>query len=176
MADRDGDGRLEAVVGGVNNPGPGNGSPALVELELPLPPARPEVTDVFDTPRPGAAAYLLFPPVGAFARDAYPAAVSWMRLDEWGRLQLAVSLGHNYPTKGQAYYTLDSRLSVTDARADDLLKAYHEELRRAGQIEHPLDEREVQGWRELRRFATMPNANSPDVVSAWSTREVPATR
>ncbi len=101
VLDTDGDGQLEAVVGGVNNPGPGNGLPALVELKLPLPPARPVVANVFDSPRPREAAYVLFPPVDAFAQDPYPSAVSWIRLDEWGRLQLAVSLGHNYPRKGQ---------------------------------------------------------------------------
>ena len=170
VRDMDGDGRLEAIVGGVNNPGPGNGSPALVELKLPLAPPRLKVTNVFDSPRQGEAAYLLFPPVDAFALEPYPAAVAWIRLDEWDRLQLGVSLGHNYPAKGQAYYTFDSHLSATDARADDLLEAFHEDMRRAGHIDHRLDEREMQGWRALRRFDTMPNANSPDVVSAWPTR------
>jgi hypothetical protein len=179
VLDSDGDGRLEVVVGGVNTPGPGNGSPALVELKLPLPPPRPEVASVFDSPRSREAAYLLFPPIDAFAADPYPAAISWIRLDEWGRLQLAVSLGHNYPTKGQAYYTLDPGLSVTDIRADDLLKAYHEDLRRGGQLDHPLDEGEMQLWRQLRLFDTMPDANSPDLISTWPRREAlpkPAAR
>jgi hypothetical protein len=171
VLDTDGDGRLEAVVGGVNNPGPGNGSPALVALKLPLAPPRPDVANVFDPPRPQEAAYLLFPPVDAFGLVSYPSSVAWIRQDDWGRLQLAVSLGYNYPTNGQAYYVLDSRLAVIDGRADDLLKAYHDELRRAGQLDHRLDESEVQGWRAVRRFDAMPNANSPEVVSAWPRRE-----
>ena len=127
---------------------------------------------VFDSPRPREAAYLLFPPVDAFALASYPAAVAWIQQDEWGRLQLAVSLGHLYPTNGQAYYILGSRLAVIDGRADDLLKAYHDELRRAGQLDHRLDDREVEGLREVRRFDTMPNANSPEVASAWPKREL----
>ncbi len=176
VLDADGDGRLEAILGGVNNPGPGIGSPALVELRLPLEAPRTDVATVFDPPRAREAAYLLFPPVDAFALDPYPAAVSWIRLDDWERLELAVSLGHNYPAKGQVYFACDTHLSVLDAGADDLLKAYHEQLRRDGQVDHRLDEREVQGWRRVRRFDTMPNANSRDVVALWEGNDGPGTR
>jgi len=171
VLDADGDGRPEVVVAGVNNPGPGNGSPAIVELKLPLPPPRPEVANVFDAPRPPEAAYVLFPPIDAFAQYPQPAAALWLRLDEWGRLQLGVSLGPHHQTKGTALYLLDPRLSVTDVRADDLLKSYHEDLRRSGQVDHALDEDEIQLWRTLRHFDAMPNANSPDVVSTWPRRE-----
>lgn len=170
VLDADGDGRPEVVVAGVNNPGPGNGSPAIVELKLPLPPPRPDVATVFDAPRPREAAYALFPPIDAFAQYPRPAAIMWLRLDEWGRLQLGVSLGPHHQAKGTALYLLDLRLSVTDIRADDLLEAYHEDLRRAGQIDHALDEDEIQLWRNIRHFDAMPNANSPDVVSAWPRR------
>ena len=171
VLDADGDGRPEVVVAGVNNPGPGNGSPAIVELKLPLPPPRPEVANVFDAPRPREAVYALFPPIDAFAQYPQPAAALWLRLDEWGRLQLGVSLGPHHQTKGTALYLLDPRLSVTDVRADDLLKSYHEDLRRSGQVDHALDEDEIQLWRTLRHFDAMPNANSPDVVSTWPRRE-----
>ena len=127
VLDADGDGRPEVFVAGVNNPGPGNGAPAIVELRLPLPPPRPEVANVFDPPRPREAAYALFPPIDVFALYPHPAAVMWLRLDEWNRLQLAVSLGPDHRPKGQAYYSLDARLTVTDIRADDRLKAYHED-------------------------------------------------
>jgi hypothetical protein len=171
VLDADGDGRPEVLAAGVNNPGPGNGAPAIVELKLPLPPSRPEVATVFDGPRPREAAYALFPPIDAFAQYPQPAAALWLRLDEWGRLQLAVSLGPHHQTKGTALYLLDSRLSVTDVRADDLLMAYHEDLRRSGQLDHALDEDEMLLWRNLRHFDAMPNANSPDVASTWPRRE-----
>jgi hypothetical protein len=74
-------------------------------------------------------------------------------------------------SKGTALYLLDPRLSVSDVRADDLLMSYHEDLRRSGQVDHALDEDEVQLWRNLRRFDAMPNANSPDVMSTWPRRE-----
>jgi hypothetical protein len=170
--DANGDDRLEVFAGGVNNPGPGNGSPALVELDLPLPAPRPAVANVFDSPPVKEVAYLLFPPVDAFALDPYPAAVTWIRLDDWGRLQLAVSQGHNYPSRGQVYYTLDSHIAAVEARADDLLKAYHEDPHRAGRIDHRLDEQEMQGWRGLLRFETMPNANSPAITSRLAARPV----
>ena len=171
VLDADGDGRPEVVVAGVNNPGPGNGSPAIVELKLPLPPPRPDVANVFDAPRPREAAYALLPPIDAFAQYPQPAAALWLRLDEWDRLQLGVSLGPHHQTKGTALYLLDPRLSVTDVRADDLLKSYHEDLHRGGQVDHALDEDEIQLWRNLRHFEAMPNANSPEVLSTWPNRE-----
>ena len=174
VLDADGDGRPEVLVAGVNNPGPGNGAPAIVELKLPLPPPRPQVATVFDGPRPRETVYALFPPIDAFAQYPRPAAILWLRLDEWGRLKLGVSLGPPHQTKGTALYLLDLRLSVTDIRPDDLLMAYHEDLRRSGQVDHALDEDEIQLWRNLRHFDAMPNANSPDVVSTWPRREASA--
>jgi hypothetical protein len=171
VLDADEDGRPEVLAAGVNNPGPGTGSPAIVELKLPLPPPRPEVATVFDSPRPRESAYALFPPVDAFGQYPHPAAILWLRLDEWDRLHLGVSLGPYHQTKGTALYVLDRRLTVTDVRADDLLMSYHEDLRRSGQLDHSLDEDEIRLWRNLRRFDAMPNANAPEVVSTWPRRD-----
>jgi hypothetical protein len=160
-ADIDRDGRLELLAGGVNNPGPGAGRPALVVLDLPFSPAAGPADQVFGPSTGRHSRYLLFPSIDVFDVTRYPAGVERVDWDDSGRVRLSVSLGVNHPAAGEVFYTLDSSLKVLEVRPCDQFRMAHVADERTGILSHPLSAADMESWKHVRAYVTIPNANRP---------------
>jgi hypothetical protein len=167
ITDWDRDGEYEILAGGVNNPGPGPGLPALVRLRasslrLLAPDAKP-----FEQSTGSESDYLLFPPLNGLERDDVPRRIAWITPGDGGEMQVGVSFGPRFEDRGQVYYTLNGDLQVLDARPCDLLRAYRRRLLDEGHLTRSLTDEEVATWRDVRRFPRMPNANRPEIRTLW---------
>lgn len=163
LFDIDGDGSRELLLAGVNNPGEGNGHPALAALKLPFdkPKSDRGAPNYFGPGNAKEFAYLLFPRFDLFEATK---TVSQAGLDATGdRLQIAI--GRDGSLFG--FYDFRRDLSLIDFRPTDLLIQVHQELFLKGVLKHEYAGEERSRWMSVLRFQTAPDGNSPDLEAMF---------
>jgi hypothetical protein len=167
--DLDGDSVEEILLGGMNNPGPGLGYPALVVLKSPfrstLPAAESWVSP--DSWGGNEFAYLLFPRTDISEVLGIMSEVQWLRARTDG-----VTVGAGMPPQAGlcagSVYVLNFGLEVESLRELDCFRTTHDYLASEGKLDHPLSKAELDGLTRVLRFKTAPDANSPEVARMWA--------
>lgn len=162
VADLNHDGTDELVLAGLNNPGPGPGSPALMALELPfsLHPTVPDslMADVSDG---GPTAYVLFPRADVLEAQAGMAAIAHVLFEEPDTLVARLRFTAKQSTN--LTYRLDPELRVRDLFSTIDLASTHDLVAKTGALGH-LFSAEEQAWLKiLRRFRSVPDGNAERV-------------
>lgn len=115
-------------MGGVNNPGPGIGHPAVVRLSTPLvTPAPIPTTDMLEPPNTAIANYVLLPQPDVFVAERRGATVAALSLLS-DRIRAEVAL----PGVPGLYYELDFTLGLLDVHPADGYIAEHDRFWRQG--------------------------------------------
>lgn len=164
--DLDGDGRPEAVLAGVNNPGLGLGHPALAVLALPFSRAARRETEAAQfaaVTGGGELAYLLFPRPDVSTVLGFLSEVDLLRIEDDRMLVVRITL----PEGAAMLYHLDFRLSVLEHRFSDNFPPLHRRLRRQGLLDRDLSEREMAALGRVARFPHAPDGNDPRLAEYW---------
>lgn len=152
-----GDGTVEVILGGINNPDLGPGHAVIVVLDLPF--GEPTGHDnLFGRENSLERAYLVFPRPDLLDVYTELAAVDVLELTPDGRLVAGVGTGE----KVLLFYEFDRTLTVTDIRPSDTLISTHNQLAEEGHFER-YSPAELLEWRKVRLFPTAPDANSPKI-------------
>jgi hypothetical protein len=158
FADFDGDGADEVALGGINNPGLGDGYPAVAILDLPFSAGGEEV-DFFGNPGPKPLRYLLFSRTDVSKAEPNAERVSELWYDN-GKLMVYMRAPR------QVVYTLElsggNDVRVIDVVATKEFTERHEELYRRERLDHPFTREELMEYRVL-DFDHVPDGNSPEV-------------
>ena len=152
LADLDGDGNQEIVFAGISN---GYGAATLLVLDP---------SDLGGASHEGNPDYQLqsLPAGREKARLLFPRTCINRKFDPYGAPHRLVVRGDSIEvavserTLGPegvnllAFYYLNRRLELTNVLVNDPFKVYHRELEAAGQLDHPLTEKEVAELRNIR--------------------------
>jgi hypothetical protein len=160
IADYDRDGTPEAVLGCVNNPGPGDGLPVLISLPIPAAFEQPttQPPDFFGNVSAAGGSYVLFPAVDLFRVRGRPALVRSIVEDVAGGLRVIVARGRHIEDE-QLHYRLDRSLQVIDVSPCDNFQANHRSLHRSGNLDHDITPGETAAWKKVRHLSRVPNGN-----------------
>lgn len=169
LVDMNADGRVELLLGGINNPGDGDGHPSLAILDIPFSKATPGARNYFETAfeNGGERAYLLLsrPDLYKVGELAYVAEIhprknhrSSPSLQEV-ELQLVLSSQN----RNVIHLTLNANLEVIEYGPSDRARGAHDQFFADGVLDHPYRPEEMQLWRKLRWFSTAPDGNALDV-------------
>jgi len=169
LFDVDRDREPELVLGGINNPGPGYGHPALVVLNIPfskkvgyISVEKSEVsTDFRDLTRGLELGYALFPKLTLFAVRQDCPFVSRIRVSRNEEIEATI-----FGLAGTAYFTFDRQLKLRRAHPGDTYFEEHTRLFREGRIDRELSETQLNKW-TVRYFQTAPDGNSEEVHRLW---------
>jgi len=162
LADVDGDGENEILLGGINNPGDGLGHAALAILEVPPGKASPRGEGFFGKISLMESAYLLFPEIDVLSvRETHAFVAS---LDAIAEQQRILARVRDEPAStGGVLYELDYDLNLVSVQPSNDTRSLHEQLYEDGTLDHRLTARERESWAVLASFPRAPNGNSEEV-------------
>lgn len=163
LFDLDQDGTDELVIGGINNPGPGPGHPALAALDIPFRDANRASPNFFGLTNAKERAYLLFPRIDSHEAQHHLLVVNELQVQGPNRLRVTI----NAIDHGGLIYYLDRRLQVLDLQASDTLIHNHDHLFHLGVLDHRYNSAELDDWRTILSLGTAPDGNSPTVRSSF---------
>jgi hypothetical protein len=167
LRDLDGDGRDEAILGAINNPGEGLGRAAVAVLKLPFSGAgRPAPRDADPLPAVtggGEFAYLLFPRPDVSTAQGLLPILAELAIDQQNRIVVETPL----PENGGIVYHLDFRLNVLEHRFSDNYPSLHNRLHRQRLLDHPLTAAEMAALGRPARFRAAPDGNAPALEKYW---------
>ncbi len=159
LADLDRDGADELVLAGVNNPGPGPGSPVLMVLRLPFSLARPTAGSVLaDMSNGGPIAYVVFPRPDTLAAQGGLAMIQGLEFEEPATLLVHARYMRDRMTV--LSYQFDANLRLHNFFAPLDLAAAHDTLWRAGTLTHPFSDQEKAWLRGVRPYTHVPDGNA----------------
>ena len=166
LADTDSDGSDELLLGGINNPDEGYGHPSLAVLDIPFTETRGcgRTGNPFGPTNCLEVEYILFPLPDVFPAAGSGASINAISPQDDGRLLLKI-VGTEVGV--HAFYFLTRDLEPIEVRPADWMKSRHEQLRRAGLLDHTLDEREWDRWLDFERFETAPHGNSQEIAALF---------
>ncbi|GAB4230887.1 MAG: hypothetical protein Kow00109_02820 [Acidobacteriota bacterium] len=156
LYDWDEDGWEELLLGGVNNPGPGPGRPALAVLDVPFPPSDPRTPNLFGLPGGQEKFYVLFG-----------------RTDVWDALRFRVDVVTLRPTTSDEFWIefkmdaatyrirTDRHFQPIEAIPPQSFQVLHRNLESEGPLDHELTAEEVREALRPLYFRCAPNANDP---------------
>ena len=159
LIDLDGDGRLELLAGGINNPGDGPGYASLAVLDIPFGPAKQNVSNYFGPGNAIERQYLLFPRADFFD-PAELVLVSEIHF-QGDRLLLEVGTRRKV-----IHFYLDARLDLLEAKVADHARRVHGHLFAEGLLDHSFAPEEERDLRRLLRLPSAPDGNSEEVRRA----------
>lgn len=159
VADLDHDGAEELVLAGVNNPGPGPGSPVVMELRLPFSLARPTPGSVFaEMSDGGPIAYVVMPRPDVLAAQGGIAAVLNLVFEE--PATLVVQARYTRDKNTNRTYRFDPGLRLRGFFAPIDLAAVHDTLWRAGALNHEFSDQELAELQDMRWLSQVPDGNA----------------
>ncbi len=175
VRDIDADGIPEAVLGGFNHPNQGIGYPGLVVLKIPFAkkpvPAGEPSYSLRSFSGGQEEAYYLLPRTDMAERLQALTMVEVLSVDQENHiLATTISLSHDtspYRSAGHLIYRLDSRFRILDLWPADDHYVRHDELFRAGKLDHRFDEQERRSLMKILSFPTTPNGNAPEIDALW---------
>ena len=176
IRDIDKDGIPEAILGGFNHPGPGLGYPALAVLKIPFVKRSPPADEPSYSLRSFSGGqeyrYFLLPRTDITEVLGTLTHVSALSADGDNQLQLTTfSYDFRYtptPVVSNLIYKLNSGFRILDLWPPDNHYAQHEELFRAGRLNHEFDDQERRALMKILSFPVTPNGNAPDIAALWS--------
>jgi hypothetical protein len=167
--DLDGDSVEEILLGGMNNPGPGLGYPALVVLKSPfrsiVPP--PESWSSTDSWGGNEFAYLLFPRTDISEVLGIISEVQWLRARTDG-VTVGAGMAPQAGLCAGSVYMLNFGLGIESLRELDCFRTTHDYLHREGKLNHPFSAADLESQRHVLRFRTAPDGNSPEIARMWA--------
>ena len=162
FADLDQDGARELVLAGVNNPGPGPGSPVAMTLRVPFSLVRPTASSLMaDMSSGGPLSYVIFPRSDALAARGEVAAIYALDFEEPATLLVHARFTRNLPPT--LSYKFDGNLRLRDLFGSTDLAAAHDALSRAGVLSHLFSDREEAWLKGVRSFTHVPDGNAERV-------------
>jgi len=166
LVDLDGDGLEEILLGGVNNPGPGLGYPAIAVLPSPFLPGGPiGRSPSIDSWGGDERAYVLLPRSDVAECRQQLTVVSQFLVPEPGMIEVSVTggEGRNPFDSWGGYYRLNFALRLLDFRPGEWMGSTHAKLQRDGQLDHPFGEAEMDALRRILYFNRAPDGNGSEV-------------
>lgn len=158
LADLDGDGVDEVVLAGVNNPGPGPGSPVLMVLRLPFSRMRSAAGSLLGGMSSGGPiSYVVFPRADMLAAQGELAVIRGLEFEEPATLVVHARYMKDRPTV--LSYKFDASLRLQSFFAAIDLPSAHDALWRAGILNHPFSEQETAWLQSVRPYAFVPDGN-----------------
>jgi hypothetical protein len=157
------DGSDELVLGGVNNPGPGHGLPAVMVLRLPFS-LVPKMSGsvMAELSAGGPRAYVLIPRSDVLAAQGSIAVVQSLNFEEPDRIVVLA----RYSTGSSALtYRFDSQLRLLGFFAPIEIAAVHDTLWRAGALNHQFTDSERLALQLVRSYTRVPDANTEHAPS-----------
>ena len=159
LADLDRDGADELVLAGVNNPGPGPGSPVLMVLRLPFSLARPTAGSVMaDMSNGGPIAYVVFPRPDMLVAQGELATIQGLEFEE--PATLVVHARYMRDRRTVLSYQFDANLRLRNFFAPLDLAAAHDTLWRAGVLTHPFSDQEKAWLQGVRSYTHVPDGHA----------------
>lgn len=162
VADLDRDGSDELLLAGVNNPGPGAGSPVLMTLRLPFSRNPPAPTSLLGTLSSGGpTAYVAFARPDVLEAQGGLAAISHLLHEDSGSLVVRARFTANGVTN--LTYRLDPNLELRELFTTIDVQTAHDVLAKSGALDHAFAAPELTWLRTLRRFDAVPDGNAQRV-------------
>ncbi len=164
-SDFDGDGSDELLLGGINNPGPGPGYPAVVLLDVPFMAPPPRSRDIFGRPSMTTLSYLLFPRPAVKDRLGFQSLVTsvWSTSDD----AVIVNVGGTHGYGFGVFYTFDRGLNLLAVQPDDeFRRSYHQHFL-AGSLSEPFAPEMLEQLGHIVKFSESPNANDPRIAELF---------
>ena len=168
ITDLNGDGAKEALLGGVNNPGPGVGHPALVVLDIPFSESgENRFENFFGAENRKELLYALLPVPDVYRAKAVVSMImSILEIGDTYRVPVHAPVFH-----GGFALILDRGLKLLHVNVEDYLRQSHAELSFAGGLDHLLTLDEEASWARMLILPTAPDGNSPEIERLF--REAP---
>lgn len=164
LVDLDRDGAGELVLAGLNNPGPGPGSPVLMVLRLPFSSAQPAAGSLLaDMSSGGPTSYVILPRPDVMVAQGGLATIYRLESSEPGTFvahanySVSHSAANNHISLSYQF-NASLRLQAFFGTVDMTVK--HDALWRAGELDHPFSDKEEAWLQEVRYYAHVPNGNT----------------
>jgi hypothetical protein len=171
IQDLDGDGRQEAILAGINNPGQGPGHPALLVLTCPFPEGEPG-----KGPLPGLGegkelSYFLFCRPDISTATGTLLLIDGLSVEPAGNLLVRLRLGHldMKPWTTSVLFLFDGQFRLLDFQYSERIAPLHDSLWEKGLLTHRLTSTEAACWSRIHSFPTAPDGNDPAFSSLCST-------
>lgn len=158
-ADLGGDGSLDLVLAGLNNPGNGPGIPVVMTLRLPFSRQAAEPESLMaEMSSGGPTAYVAFPRPDVLVAQRGVAAVSRLAFEGPDAIMVRVRVSTDSATNLTFRFGTDLRVRDVFPTVD--LASVHDALWRGGRLDHPFGPKEQAWLQTTRRFDAVPDGRA----------------